>query len=159
MGQRAKIAVLRIIYKLYSPVEKEEEKYAAACNETLRSYNTLILEVHGTWDSGREGGEGRGGGRDVNRRLNFVRRSRQPRRLGFNSVIITSLRVPGSPKVNDDVTRLQTERRDSLVLKLIDRPMFIGERPNFWTAFLWIERRFPRTPRREMKEIRRDGVT
>lgn len=57
MGQRAKIAVLRIIYKLYSPVEKEKEKYAAACNETLRSYNTLILEVRGTWDSGR-GGEG-----------------------------------------------------------------------------------------------------
>lgn len=61
MGQRAKIAMLRIIYKLYSLVEKEKEKYAAACNETLRSYNTLILGVHGTWDSGREGGGGREG--------------------------------------------------------------------------------------------------
>lgn len=67
---------------------------------------------------------------EVNRRLNFVRRW-QSRRLEFNSVIITS---PESivPKVNDDVTRLQTERRTPpLVLKLIDRPMFIGERPNF----------------------------
>lgn len=67
---------------------------------------------------------------------------------------------PGVPKVNDGVTRLQTERQTplrSLVLKLIDRPMFIGERLNFRTTFS--ERHFRRIPRREMMKIRRNGVT